>query len=277
VRRFSMSSQSSLRISSGIYQHEDPSIIESPLVLYMDYNGYWAPLSHLYYSSSSRILVARHPQSCIEELQGFMYCPQCLTRFQGDDVKEYGNRCPTCFGCPRCTSVLNIVTSEFTEDPQVFLRCDLCHWVSSSSGIVGADKAALEKMIASKEAHGEQAAAYSKLLQAYQQADLAFIGNRDSKSTIQRHDLSYFMNSNNSIGKRNSDSHSDLVGEQVWGVQNLDENLKKCSDQSRHYNPVGSVRRNQALLNRHLPRHCWVSSQCLRLFILHLTRLFSPL
>ena len=139
----------SLYVSSGIYEYKAIRELTIPAILHMDYNGYWAPLSHLYFSTSSKLIVARHPISCEEELQGFLYCSQCLTRFQNEDVSQHYDRCPTCFTCPRCTSILTVASvssssSSSPADGQVELKCDFCPWRSSSSGIVGKTKEDIE-------------------------------------------------------------------------------------------------------------------------------------
>jgi hypothetical protein len=108
----------------------------------MDYNGYWAPLEYLYTSSSSRVLVSRHPESCIEEYQGFMYCPQCLTRFQGDEVKEYKNCCVNCLKCPMCTTVP--ISMFVLENGTHAYRCGYCLWTSETAQLTGVDKSDLE-------------------------------------------------------------------------------------------------------------------------------------
>ena len=70
----------------GIYHRM--CFIKEPCVLHMDYNAWWAPLSSLYFSSSSQLLCSRHPESCIQEIISH-YCPQCLTRYMEEEIKNY--------------------------------------------------------------------------------------------------------------------------------------------------------------------------------------------
>ena len=97
---------------------------ESLEVKFADYNWYWVPLELLFYSSSSRVLVSRHPDSCIEEVVSF-YCPQCLKRYMDDEVNRYRKHCPNCKVCPRCQSVLASII--LTEDTML-LHCNYCSW-----------------------------------------------------------------------------------------------------------------------------------------------------
>ena len=87
----------------GIY--EEREALHQPCVLFVDYNGFWAPLVALYWSTSSRILVSRHPYSCIEEIIS-QFCPQCLSRYMEDEVRSSQNTCPACFQCPCCAGIL---------------------------------------------------------------------------------------------------------------------------------------------------------------------------
>ena len=242
-----------LWVSSSIHEYEDSADL-TPTILHMDYNGYWTPLSHLYFSTSSKILVARHPDSCEEELQGFLYCPQCLTRYQSEDVKQYFNRCPTCFTCPRCTSVLTIASvssssSSRSEDGQVELKCDSCPWRSSSSNIVGKTRGDLESCIFSRENDNDANKAFKVLLDAYCQADAAFLANRDSKSNSAKHDLSYYLkhgvDNNHSGGKVATTKTTEEAAEmsegifesERWDVQKLEEKLARQAETMFDYDP----------------------------------------
>jgi len=122
-------------------------------VRFADYNWWWAPLEALFYSSSSKVLVSRHPDSCIEEIASY-YCPQCLKRYMDDEVALYRKRCPKCYSCPRCSSVLvDIITADKT-----LLHCNYCCWET------GNRKAAREDEITSDPSDMTASAAYKALL-----------------------------------------------------------------------------------------------------------------
>jgi adenosine/AMP kinase len=87
-----------------------------PTVLFKDYNGYWRPLKNLYWSQSSEALVARHPNSSVDEIVS-QYCPQCLTRYSGEEATAQQNRCSNCYQCPCCSGLLVFVKlSSKTQD-----------------------------------------------------------------------------------------------------------------------------------------------------------------
>ena len=242
---------SPLLVSSGIYDNENPEDLTAPAILHMDYQGYWAPLSHLYFSSSSKILVARHPESCEEELQGFLYCPQCLTRFQSEDVSQYFDRCPTCFTCPRCTSILTVAnvpsssSYSMSDDGQLLdLKCDFCPWRSSSSGIVGKAKGDLESSIADRENNNDAAQAFNALLGAYKQADIAFLANRDSKSNATKHDFSHYLKHgvdtslpDGKITSAKTVEGTGIFESERWDVQSLEEKLAKQAELIHDFDP----------------------------------------
>lgn len=110
--------------------------LKQPIVIYEDYNCIWAQLTSLYWSTSSSFLVSRHPLSCIEEVISH-YCPQCMTRYLEDEANVYKNRCPSCFQCPECDSVIVPSSSETSKDsngkPYLELLCryEKCYWRSS--------------------------------------------------------------------------------------------------------------------------------------------------
>ena len=93
-----------------------------PSILFRDDNGYWRPLNHLYWSQSSQVLVARHPNSTTEETVSH-YCPQCLTRYSDEEAKQFVNRCLTCMQCPHCESPTSTIGN--------YLVCGMCMWTSS--------------------------------------------------------------------------------------------------------------------------------------------------
>jgi len=90
-------------------------------VYYEDYNEYLDTIENLFTSSSG--LVSRNPESMIEEVVS-SYCPQCLSRYMEDEVKEVRNRCPKCFECPKCQCVL----LERTIKKELKLHCGYCEW-----------------------------------------------------------------------------------------------------------------------------------------------------
>ena len=100
-------------------------MVEEPCVLFRDYNGFFAPLATLYWSTTSAVLVARHSFSNIEEILS-IYCPQCLNRFMDDDVRTFQSRCPTCLECPMCCRILNRVTTSQGNS----VHCP-CGWTGS--------------------------------------------------------------------------------------------------------------------------------------------------
>ena len=110
------------REAYGIYEEREE--LHQPCVLYKDYSGFWAPIAALYWSTSSRVLVSRHPYSCIEEIIS-QYCPQCLSRYMDDEVKTSQNRCPVCYQCPQCLGVLCRVT-DATKGTT--FSCSKCDW-----------------------------------------------------------------------------------------------------------------------------------------------------
>ena len=110
------------REAYGIY--EERGELHQPCVLYKDYSGFWSPVAALYWSTSSRLLVSRHPYSCIEEIIS-QYCPQCLSRYMDDEVKTSQNRCPVCYQCPRCLGVLCRVTDSAKKTT---FSCSRCEW-----------------------------------------------------------------------------------------------------------------------------------------------------
>ena len=124
--------------------------LKHPMVIYQDYNGIWAQLTSLYWSTSSSFLVSRHPLSCIEEVISH-YCPQCMTRYLEDEAQIYKNRCPSCFQCPECESVIvHSLSSVLDKDnkPLLELVCRYCHWQSS---IRGNEKSDLELAVIENE------------------------------------------------------------------------------------------------------------------------------
>lgn len=94
-------------------------------VLYKDSSEIYAPLSHLYFSSSSKILISRYVDNVSEEILT-SFCPQCFTRyFDSDDTsKQYGGKvCTTCSNCPHCQGVMIKASSD-----EHHLQCSNCQW-----------------------------------------------------------------------------------------------------------------------------------------------------
>lgn len=85
-------------------------------VLFTDYNDVWSPLSDMYWSQQSSVLISRHPISSVEEILA-PYCPQCLSRYSEEDaILAYG-RCTVCKECPHCLCPLppDANTCEFCQ------------------------------------------------------------------------------------------------------------------------------------------------------------------
>jgi hypothetical protein len=161
---------SASRSQYGIYSNETE--IDAPTVLYMDSSGYWAPLPYLYMSWGTGgrcLLVSRHPENVLEDIVG-RYCPQCATRYTGDDAMTYQNRCSSCFQCPVCTSPLSVIARSSTE---CIFQCGYCCWRSDgdSAGatFVALDKRELETLVLTHEREIDSVAsdAFSTILKKY--------------------------------------------------------------------------------------------------------------
>jgi hypothetical protein len=139
--------------------------LDSPCVLFQDYNGFWAPLNDLYFSTSSNVLVSRHPESAIEEVVSH-YCPQCLNKYSEEDVNTYANRCSTCLQCPCCDSLLT--GSQVTDQTakQCCLVCSSCSWDSTACGIIGESEQQLAALVLTQEKDNKASGAFSTLLAA---------------------------------------------------------------------------------------------------------------
>ncbi|CAN0347742.1 unnamed protein product, partial [Ectocarpus fasciculatus] len=132
-------------------------------VLYGDYNGYLRPLSLMYFSLDSRCLVADHPRSVQEEVESH-FCPHCTSFFRTPDAMSTENRCPHCFECPCCRSVLvpspvsldRSSSSSSSAGPSYCLRCLYCQWTSEDSGLVAPDPAGLAAAAAAAAAAREK-------------------------------------------------------------------------------------------------------------------------
>jgi hypothetical protein len=132
---------------AGFVVHERKEPFKGPCVLFMDYNGWWAPLTSLYYSTSSNVLVSRHPESAIEEIMSY-YCPQCLDPYSETDAQLYRNKCTSCFQCPLCESPLAVVALDATTS---CYQCRLCYWRSDGCNITGSDEQDIGSLVIEKE------------------------------------------------------------------------------------------------------------------------------
>lgn len=142
-----------------------------PRILFQDYQGYWSPLSSLYWSQQSKLLVSRHPKSCIEEIISH-YCPQCLTRYSDDEVASFMNHCPSCYQCPCCEGFLTNLETATGEEHLFF--CGMCFWRSDHSNLAEIDKAHLEETIIKKEKDTTMKEAFGTLLAQLQQTEADF-------------------------------------------------------------------------------------------------------
>ncbi len=114
-------------------------------VVLPDYQGWWAPLTHLFYSSTSRCLASAHPSSTREEIESY-YCPSCLGYLAEAEAAAAGHRCPRCFDCPRCppggAAALVVVPAAGAGGGKGGweLRCGFCGWASGGElGLVEED------------------------------------------------------------------------------------------------------------------------------------------
>lgn len=156
---------SALRLQCGIYLQEKQ--ISSPTVLYLDSSGWWAPLSHMYFSRSGNRywLTSRHVENVTEDIIG-RFCPQCSVRYTGDDAMSYQNKCISCFKCPWCASPLSVVALGASH---CAFQCGYCMWRSDSTDspqFIASDKRELESsvLIHERELAGSLAEAFSAIL-----------------------------------------------------------------------------------------------------------------
>lgn len=157
------------------------SNLSSCIILYEDYNGYWSPLSHLYWSSSSKFLVSNHPDSIIEELIA-SYCPHCLTRYMEDEVLAYDNRCPSCCLCPVCDCYL--IYRNDNADRLLSLHCTYCLWSSKKAiNLECREKSAIENHVIASERESKACTAFKDLFHFYRQIYDTPISNPSSKTS----------------------------------------------------------------------------------------------
>jgi hypothetical protein len=150
-----------------VYDKSDGNLPSSPCILFMDYNGWWAPLTSLYYSTSSKVLVSRHPESAIEEITSY-YCPQCLDPYPEVDAQLYRNKCPSCFVCPLCESPLAVVALDSNSS---CFQCRMCSWRSDGCNIVGGDEDEVAALVLEKERDELVSEAFQALCSSYAGAE----------------------------------------------------------------------------------------------------------
>ena len=165
-------------------------------VVMADYQGWWAPITHLFYSNASRSLVSAHPESSLEEVESF-YCSHCLNYFAEAEAAASYHRCPQCFDCPQCKSALVIMPVAADEGEEeksgetysyggsgYAFRCGYCRWSSSETlGLVEAKPEDLAKRLMEAKASPQDARFRSLVSQLRQRAvevarDRQFRGRR---------------------------------------------------------------------------------------------------
>lgn len=146
-----------------VYDKRDGLTPSAPCLLFMDYNGWWAPLTSLYYSTSSKVLVSRHPESSIEEITSY-YCPQCLDPYSDIDAQLYRNKCSSCFVCPLCESPLAIVALDSNSS---CFQCKMCSWRSDGCNIIGNDESEVGELVLEKERDDLVSDAFQALYTSY--------------------------------------------------------------------------------------------------------------
>lgn len=203
-------------------------ILKSPCVLFMDFNGWWCPLANLYFSSSSQILVSRHPESCIQEIISH-YCPQCLTRYLEEEVKTYKFHCPSCFKCPCCYSVLSIIALNSTE---CAFQCGLCTWNSEACGLKGGDKSELEVSLVERERNENECDVFKGLLNSLEAVEL---------------------NSNKPTIPLRSSSKSLSLSESIWKLEDIEKKIATLNpynpkENNIHYSSSSTTAQDQAKL-----------------------------
>ena len=134
--------------------------LDAPKVLYCDLEGFWEPLSLLYFSLSNRHLVSRHKESSMEEILSH-YCPACITRFMEDEVTLHRDQCPSCKECPICFSTLSVITL----DAKAYFECEYCTWRSTFSA---SDAPSLHQVVSKMYQSRSHEEEFSALLSSYE-------------------------------------------------------------------------------------------------------------
>ena len=162
----------------GVYYKNDH--LPGPCILFMDYNGWWAPLRSLYFSNSSQVLVSKHPESCIQEIISY-YCPQCLIRYQEEEIKSYRYRCPSCFQCPSCFCNLAVLA---LNEKECALQCGMCNWNSGDYGLIGGDHIELNMSLAVIERESKNAELFHAVLKSLTQTEISDSHSRVVENVI---------------------------------------------------------------------------------------------
>lgn len=142
------------------YVYHQKDFVTEPCVLFCDYNGWWATLSNLYLSKSSKKLVSRHPESCIEEVISY-YCSQCMTVFGKDEAHANKYKCSSCFQCPEC---LTILCASRLSNGLLALQCGMCFWRSDICNLFAESETSFGSIIASLNQNRIGKDAFAKLL-----------------------------------------------------------------------------------------------------------------
>ena len=155
-------------------------------VVLADYQGWWAPMTHLFYSNASRCLVSAHPESSLEEVESF-YCSHCLNYFAEAEAAASSHRCPRCFDCPQCRSALVIMpvpvategkggrstsgSDDGSGDGSSYaFRCGYCRWSSAETlGLVDSKPEDLAKRLMEAEQASPEDARFRSLVNQLRQ------------------------------------------------------------------------------------------------------------
>ena len=183
----------------GIY--DQVSRLDQPCVLWRDYHGFYAPLVSMFWSTSSLILVSRHPFNCMEEIIS-IYCPQCLS-IHTDDDRILQGRCTTCFECPICSGI-QILTSKQLHDDRSFV-CNSCGWQCKDESI---DDLAFHTTTAATQAASD---AFHQLMNQKLYSESANSSSSDGRINRQK----------NAVSR----SHSTEVVPHRWQLSDLDASL----------------------------------------------------
>jgi hypothetical protein len=134
-------------------------------VLYEDYAGYFAPLFELYFSLDLKALVSSHPLSMQIEAETF-FCPHLCSFFCYEaEAHSSAGRCPRCYCCPVCGSVLAVRPINWEDgDSAHCMACTYCSWTSELLGLVDADVEAISMLAATEEAEDQLSKQFAEVL-----------------------------------------------------------------------------------------------------------------
>jgi hypothetical protein len=93
----------------------------------------------------------------------------CLTRFAEDEASASQGRCPSCFQCPRCETLL--VACPLASSGTVALACGACAWRSDvECSIIGTDKSDIQFQMAAveRERHDGVTGTFKEILELHQ-------------------------------------------------------------------------------------------------------------